>query len=466
MNRSLQIIPKVQRRKTLSNPKRGRGRPPKLPAMTPQLATYVDPDVREKIFEQTDETTGLFILYIHLQFRVDWNTGYRYCFKDEVCRVCGLNSSDASVKKRLRSLSNLGIYVDFYQEPSGPILIRSIEYEENWGFLESVCSAKLPVDKSIHAFTGKPWSEDEKPPIPEVKMSLLPFTLRLQRILNDPNHVFDPPDGLNDGLKVELHRLVEHEILSRDALWHSMAILRRFESTRIELYSATDKSPRLFPHSISCCPRDLRKWFQREMGFTTYDLVACQLHVVMSLWAVKSLEHLLEEGRFWFRLAEMVDVDPATSKDVLKKAVYSIVFGCNESTSFETVTRGLGLRAAYRFHNTELIQELFVKRDAELEQIKIDGYVIDAFGNTLTAEGRDHKSLCAHKVQSYEHFIAGTLALAVHDSGLASLEMFLHDGFSVKVDAGNEDDLDGLIEAKVNELNDQTGMLIDIEKEQ
>lgn len=211
-------------------------------------------------------------------------------------------------------------------------------------------------------------------------------------------------------------------------------------------YSSTPRSPRLFAQSMNLnqLPRDLRRII--FTGAVELDLRACQLAVVARQWDIPLLQDFLESGgSIWSELLSAVSSGPE-KKDLLKRAVYAVVFGMSPTNLRHLLNEGdgedsgLGNQATQMFLHHPLIQALLKARSRQQKLIKQARGCADAFGrwHVLSQDAREGDSeapgmtsLMASVVQSYELKLMLPILPILKSNQQIYILSWLHDGVTL-----------------------------------
>ena len=230
--------------------------------------------------------------------------------------------------------------------------------------------------------------------------------------------------------------------------------LRRLQYQPHSFYAPSRKrrTVRVFPTSYPSVA-GLRSQVRKSIlgGCVAADLTNAQLALAAAGWEVRPVLDLLErDGSAWPYLLDRVcglhDADDSEAKAALKVAVYSTVFGMGA----QGVRYRLGLRlsfaAAAAFVTSPVVEALFEKRGAALEQIEAHGGGIDCFGTFYPVrEGRDVEEECrsvlaglmqARELELLMPVVDEAALVAGHDRPAFTPVAWLHDGFVVKARHG------------------------------
>lgn len=221
--------------------------------------------------------------------------------------------------------------------------------------------------------------------------------------------------------------------------------------------------------SLLTLPRTVRETLLQD--FTSVDLRSAQLVIAAALWdcgvVLDELQKpgfsIWDELRSYFRVDSLIDQEAEwqTYKAAFKSALYSVIFGMEESNVRGGVTRSLGTHfpmhdvfvkeggewkrqthvTAEQFVEHELISELLFARKEAIERIEREGGARTATGIDATLDssnGRDAKSLLATVAQSYEQEIMAEILRyeAEHHAGSDKpdfrVAVWIHDGAAIR----------------------------------
>lgn len=190
------------------------------------------------------------------------------------------------------------------------------------------------------------------------------------------------------------------------------------------------------PHQF---PRELRK--KLFGGLIEADLKAAQLSIVAELWKVEPLRVLLRDGRsVWKVLADAADVPLDTHKPLLKRTVYSIVFGMSERNLVKQLVCGVPLepevsldrRRARRLLRHPILSGLMEARAQQIEAVNRAGGLQDAYGRfQVVTRRRRARSILSHVVQSYELRLMEPILDVLDRQPQLYLVSWLHDGVTL-----------------------------------
>ena len=211
-------------------------------------------------------------------------------------------------------------------------------------------------------------------------------------------------------------------------------------------YRSTERSPRIFAAgaSVNYLPSELRRY--AFAGAVELDLRAAQLAIVSRLWDIPSLREALEaalhppegeERSIWRELADWMRVT-AEDKPILKRTIYSLVFGMQRKKLIRQLEQGnflaegVGPKAARRFFRHPIVRDLLAARKAQLKRIKEAGGGEDAFGRWIpVTAAQKHRSVLAQIVQSWELKLMLAALPIIRSEPRVVLLAWLHDGVTL-----------------------------------
>jgi hypothetical protein len=287
--------------------------------------------------------------------------------------------------------------------------------------------------------------------------------------------------------------------LERGLRRYYLTVLRAIEGQAKPFYrpSRKGKTDRVFGlnRSLLNLPKRVRAILCQ--GLYEIDLKSAHLLIAAWLWdAEKPLAWLSEpENSIWDELIEHYgplfaeqDYQTPTNgeklysdvKAVLKKAVYSTVYGMAASSIQDQVTRRLGgilgSRAGAHFRSHWMIEELLAKRDEKLEELSAKtshrgptGIQINIDPDNNSSEdsnsGVDAKSAMATLAQAYEQAMMSVVLDLEADRDSSDSQnnfrvfLWLHDGVYVQMRSPNarRKDLENRLEKKCRDLADFAG---------
>jgi hypothetical protein len=272
----------------------------------------------------------------------------------------------------------------------------------------------------------------------------------------------------------------ERERMARD--WCQRLMLH-LEEARWLYYAASPKTPRVsaIGPNVHQLPRTLRR--AAFAGAYECDLRAAQLAVVARLWDIPDLQTFLEAqqkggGTIWQELLGWIS-RPISNKPIIKKTIYSVVFGMGRARLLTQLaegdgdTVGVGQDAAERFFSHPLVTELLSARARARKRVWDESGTADAWGNWIAttwdrATGtKDVPSVLAYVVQSWELRLMLSVLPVIESEEQIYLLSWLHDGITVWL--GNRTKADRQVrklQAAVRREADTLGLATCLEVEQ
>ncbi len=193
-------------------------------------------------------------------------------------------------------------------------------------------------------------------------------------------------------------------------------ILHGLPDKPVPTYVPSPKTARVYTlgPSFLHLHRSVRKVITQ--GWVTADLQSAQLAIVARVWDVPMIRDYLESGRsIWLDLCDHMGLEfTEDSKDVMKTALYALLFGSGVRTLqnhfANTLGRGKARHEQFTFH--PVIQALLEARDVQFQRIAQDGGAADACGRFLPLERQvkdgydvaydNRRGVLACVAQSYE----------------------------------------------------------------
>ncbi|ULH14469.1 hypothetical protein MF271_10530 [Deinococcus sp. KNUC1210] len=194
---------------------------------------------------------------------------------------------------------------------------------------------------------------------------------------------------------------------------YNLKLLHSIEQDEVPLYqpSREGRTARIFGigPTYLMLSRPVRQ--QLLTGCTEFDLRAAQLALVAHQWNAVLLQEKLVRGGIdiWYVLAAAAGINPEVHRDLLKRAVYSLIYGKNEQALKQDLSAGIGLHAGIKRHQAQalmkspLIRELVQCRAVRLRAINTAGHLTTIFGKTVRlSPQRMAPSLLAEELQALE----------------------------------------------------------------
>lgn len=201
-------------------------------------------------------------------------------------------------------------------------------------------------------------------------------------------------------------------------------------------YKPTANSTRIFPTggNILCLKRELRK--QLTSGWIEMDLKSAQLAICTKLMNIPLTYAFLKEGNsIWkYLMGKIAIQDNPQNKDILKKTMYSLIFGATRKT-LKNNLRGLGQNKYQLFMQNPIIYELLKARNRKFAKIRKNKGETDCFGRWLSCNNNDEKrSVLAQLAQAYElKLLYPAVDYAIQNPRRFRIVLWQHDGFSLVV---------------------------------
>ena len=207
-------------------------------------------------------------------------------------------------------------------------------------------------------------------------------------------------------------------------------------------YTISDRSPRIFPsgESILYLPRDIRK--VALAGTVECDLRAAQLAIAAKVWGLPVTEALLRSGKsIWEELAMAARLPVKSCKPILKKTLYSVIFGMTKANLRKNLEHGtdglagIGRVAMNRVFRHPVMKELVAMRKSKHREAKEQQQLQDAWGHIVPmgpgTNFRTVRSLWAYIIQSYELKILLSILPTLRRNSQIYLMAWQHDGVSL-----------------------------------
>lgn len=242
--------------------------------------------------------------------------------------------------------------------------------------------------------------------------------------------------------------------------------------------SREGNTERIFAVGESLCSlkREVRK--AMCVGLWEFDLKSAQLAIVAKVWGIPELQEFLgrQGASIWNELCEYLEVPQdnwTRAKDVLKEAVYSLVYGRSkrniDRNSFDKL-RSLGVPAPDRFFDHELIQAVWSAKKRKIEGILRDEGLVLHWGKRVELEGgsplsriRQIRSLLARHSQAVElDLIHPVYQLASQVPREFKVILHQHDGVTIAF-SRREDRWKQRIQEVVRERARELGVLTELE---
>ena len=272
-------------------------------------------------------------------------------------------------------------------------------------------------------------------------------------------------------------RMPTNDTPSRRSREYVDSLMAEFEDRGVILrYKTSDATARLFAAggSIISLPRELRK-ISLE-GTVALDLKAAQLAIVAKLYGCEKLHRKLSDPsyNFWNEMLQYLGLDDG-GKDLLKNAIYAIVFGmgwrnyrrlltigcvCREGRIIELPNDpGIGRKLTDRFLRHPLVRELVNRRNKAMRAVSAKGWEHDAWGRKIPLVKGNPPALLANIAQSYEVRIMLAMMPIIESERGVQIVSFVHDGCYLHFsDKWEQDRQLKLLRAAVKEEAESLGM--------
>lgn len=215
-------------------------------------------------------------------------------------------------------------------------------------------------------------------------------------------------------------------------------------------YTSYEHTVRIYAHNTSVLnlKRNLRAVITQD--FVGLDLRSAQLSIAATVWDIPSISELLLQGvKLWDYLWIAMDCpdDKEGFKDVIKKAIYGLMFGMSKVTlrkgnkdKPKGKYEGLDtLLAPYkldgkRFLAIPVIKDILEARKRVYEGIEQAGGARDVFGKWIAITDEiGVNSVAAQIMQSYELFLMYPIVQAAEITSEFHIVLWVHDGCYIDV---------------------------------
>lgn len=231
----------------------------------------------------------------------------------------------------------------------------------------------------------------------------------------------------------------------------ALDVLRAVETQPQPFYRPARRTVRIFSSndSVLRLPREARAELTKD--FTQLDLRSAQLAIVARLWNIPALQTFLETGQsFWDYLWCQCGcpAEYQAFKDVVKTALYSIVFGMtrkkllhgNIDSAQGVVYDGLIHLlqpfdvTAQQFIAIPLIEALFNARTRIYTEIKQAGGAHDVYGRWIPVTKEiSYRSVAAQICQAMELYLMFPVIQVASITDELTVVLWLHDGAYIDV---------------------------------
>jgi hypothetical protein len=202
-------------------------------------------------------------------------------------------------------------------------------------------------------------------------------------------------------------------------------------------YYAVEKSRRIYGLG-SCIPylkREIRKALTK--GWIEFDISNCHLAVIAKDWNIPELTEMLKTSTIWKYLSAYYDV--VEGKEILKKAIYGLVYGSSKANIIEKLKEGgMTEKQARQFFTVPMIDNIYQARKRELKTCTT--LPVDCFGEKLVVEYDENDSpysqkasrkILARKAQAVEFkMLEPLMKFSKENSNVMLVCLYQFDGFS------------------------------------
>lgn len=228
-----------------------------------------------------------------------------------------------------------------------------------------------------------------------------------------------------------------------------MEIPRGIEEQPRPLYEVKANTHRLFAHkSLQDLNREVREVLSRD--WVQLDLAGAQLAICAKVWGVRRVYDFLKNGgRVWDELLPYMGLP----KDVVKKALYALIYGCGVATPSKPrptgpsklvqvfMEHGLdetkALKVARRFKKHWIVASMLDARQKRTRWIKRRGYLTDCFGHTMKLDVVNDVTpltLLAAEAQAWElRLLSPAFDLAIAERDAFTIMLYTFDGIYLSV---------------------------------
>lgn len=252
----------------------------------------------------------------------------------------------------------------------------------------------------------------------------------------------------------QYERALEHlEAMNIDthAKRRMLDILRAAQVQPVTMYGATSRSVRIYARndSILMLPREVRSILTK--GLLSFDLRAAQLSVISKTWNIPTLYAYLSKGySVWGYIYDNCNVSRTVFdfKAVIKRAIYSIVFGMRLPNLINGLkdSRGRIVEPGLvdtlkpfnitpeQFLSIPLIKDILAAREIIYRTIVHDRGAYDVFGHWIeVTDTVNERSVAAQVAQSYELKLLSPVVNAAQITDEFFIAYWLHDGLYISI---------------------------------
>jgi len=459
-----------------------------LPASLPRL---VSREVREQtmqaypILREHDGHRAFFLYVINTPNRDDgehWGTGQPVIPWKKIARCYGKHVQDYG--RNLRTRRILEMYRD------------QVVSDFDWSGYHSNGHARVVKDTGVDSSLEEAWREDQESDRRNADLvdfftgkkhtSKRRHELRQARIRACRASEPRSSDGkkwrryLHDIDSSNYYRLLKHmpeakaeaKKIEGTGRVQTFVNLCRIEEQPMPFYQFSENTVRLTTSrsGLQNLSSDIRDTLTQD--WVKLDLSSAQLAIAAKLWGVESaLEQLRSEESIWDSLKDHTGVE---IKAPLKKGVYATVYGGKRGTikgrmAYAAAKEGhpMDAEAQRKFLSHPVISELLEKREARLEEIRVNGGAEDCYDNPISTARIDdnspERSVLSQLMQAREmQLLTPALELAKeveedYEETPWKIMLYLYDGFCVKFNTPTEEYHIPRIQEAVNQRCEDLG---------
>lgn len=406
----------------------------------------IDADVRSFLINTYGQSHGIFACLLLSQESTDLPSLSRFllsgCHVKSLSRLLrGLAPRDYYSASYLASFQReMPFYADIGPASEGKHARRCLEFSFSEDVtLEIESILKRSSGRLVNVFTGK-----ESQTFPPVTLSKDKAIKDIQLRMNDQD--LDYSSLIKDRSSA-IGRVLD-EIRNDSARYLQRSMFEKIRHSPKPLYSAKERTVRLYAlgSSLMSLCRSARKALFN--GFVQFDLKHAQVSIIAKLWEAEDIKERLSSGNLWKDMQR----NTGLSKDLLKKILYTIIFGGSLSQAIHDASKELGEEFSYhktsakvlkdplfnRLYSASIIQTKKLKESQSCidafnhERLIPTGKVTDKKGKSVEPEkgkfrSEDFRSAKACQAQSYEMAIMLPMVKYLLDKEV-SIWLFLHDG--------------------------------------
>jgi len=239
---------------------------------------------------------------------------------------------------------------------------------------------------------------------------------------------------------VEIAQKIEHEPTRN----RQLDILRSVMHQPMPYYKPTNRTVRISSSndSVLRLKRNVRKAVTK--GLVSLDINHAQISIAAKLWNIPSVQELLKgHTNIWSYLStRLVSSYQPELKDVLKKGMYSLMYGMSTHNLIEGNDTFDGLRsllAPYHvepeaFMEIDIMKDILNARKNMYGQIAVEYGAKDYYGRFIWVEDSvSVASVAAQVIQSYELALIAPIYRAAKITDQWHIVLHLHDGVFIRV---------------------------------